>query len=76
LRSAAEALLSAVTAAAVERGEPETCRDGGLSPRQWVTDWRGEGPRQAGKLLATTTTTTTTTALGRLPQVRAADERG
>ncbi len=70
LRSAAEALLSAVTAAALERGEPETCCDGGVSPRQWVTDWQGEGPRQAGRLLATTT------ALGRLPQVRAAYQRG
>lgn len=70
LRSAAEALLSAVTAAALERGEPETCCDGGVSARQWVSDWQGEGPRQAGRLLATTT------ALGRLPQVRAAYRRG
>jgi len=48
LRSAAEALLSAVTAAALERGEPETCCDGALSPRQWVTDWQGEGPARPG----------------------------
>jgi len=65
--SVLQAQALSLVAATLDRGVPETCIDGGMGAREWVADWQGEGPRQAGRTL---------TKLRQLPTMRQAWQRG
>ncbi len=70
LTSVLQAQALSLVAAALDRGVPETCIDGGMGAREWVADWQGEGPRQAGRTL------TKLRQLSKLPTMRQAWQRG